>query len=114
MPLILTLAKKTLSHCFQPIQNKFIALTKPGGSSKLTATLKDVFRPRSELLAENALLRQQLIVLYRQVKRPAFKPHDKFLLVVLASLVKSCQISSLVQLFPLLLCICPETSSPDY
>lgn len=89
MQVLLTLAKKTLSRCFQSIHNKFIEVTKPTGSSRLTATLKDVFRPRSLLLAENALLRQQLIVLERQVKRPAFKRRDKFLLVVLASLVKS-------------------------
>jgi len=89
MQLLVTLAKKGFNLCFQTIQNKFIALTTPASSAKLTATLKDVFRPRSELLAENALLRQQLIVLERQVKRPVFKPRDKFLIVVLASLVKS-------------------------
>lgn len=86
MSLLLTLAKNTLSRCFQPIHRKFIAITKPAGSSRLTATLMDVFRPRSELLAENAL-RQQLIVLQRQIKRPAFKPYDKFLMVVMASLI---------------------------
>ena len=56
MPLRLILVKKTLSLCFQPIQKQFIALTKPTGSSKLTSTLKDLFRPKSELLAENALV----------------------------------------------------------
>lgn len=34
-------------------------------------TLTDLTRTRAELLAENALLRQQLIILRRQVKRPA-------------------------------------------
>ncbi|HEX2910599.1 MAG TPA: recombinase zinc beta ribbon domain-containing protein [Chloroflexia bacterium] len=82
------LCQENLSQCFQLIQKKFIALTKPAGFSALIANVKDLIRPRSELLAENALLRQQLIVLQRQVKRPAFKPHDKFLLVLLASLVK--------------------------
>ena len=36
-------------------------------------------------MAENALLRQQLIVLQRQVKQPTFTPVDRGLLVVLAS-----------------------------
>ena len=36
-------------------------------------------------MAENALLRQQLIILNRQVKKPSFTPLDRFFLVVLAS-----------------------------
>jgi putative transposase len=39
-----------------------------------------------ELIAENALLRQQLIVASRAVKRPAFRVHERALLVLLASL----------------------------
>jgi len=39
--------------------------------------LKDLTRSRSELVAENALLRQQLIVASRRVKRPEFKPHER-------------------------------------
>lgn len=48
MPLLLTIARKILSHCFQPIPKKFIALTKTAGSSTLNATVKDLFRPRSK------------------------------------------------------------------
>ena len=40
---------------------------------------------KPELIAEHALLRQQLIVLDRQVKHPTFTPFDRGLLVVLAS-----------------------------
>jgi transposase InsO family protein len=41
-------------------------------------------RSKSELVLENALLRQQLILLQRQVQRPKFSWHDRTLLVLLA------------------------------
>jgi len=47
----------------------------------------DLSRSRQELLAENVLLRQQLIVASRGVKRPAFGPHERGLLVLLSGLV---------------------------
>jgi hypothetical protein len=47
----------------------------------------DLTRSRKELLAENAFLRQQLIVASRKVERPAFRPHERGLLVLLAGLV---------------------------
>ena len=53
------------------------------------ATLTDLGRSKSELIAENALLRQQLIVLKRQVKRPTFTKTDHLLLVLLARLVRT-------------------------
>ena len=45
-------------------------MREPAQSNLMTGTLADLPRNRSELLAENALLRQQLIVLHRQVKTP--------------------------------------------
>jgi hypothetical protein len=49
--------------------------------------LADVTRSRAELIAENALLRQQLIVASRGVKRPAFRGHERGWLVLLARFV---------------------------
>jgi hypothetical protein len=49
----------------------------------------DLTRSRSELVLENAFLRQQLIVLNRQVIRPACKPRERVLLVMLASGLRS-------------------------
>ncbi|HET8914043.1 MAG TPA: integrase core domain-containing protein, partial [Ktedonobacteraceae bacterium] len=63
--------------------------TKPLGISLPLATLTDLGRSKSELIAENALLRQQLIVLKRQVKRPTFTRTDRILLVLLARLVRT-------------------------
>jgi transposase InsO family protein len=40
-------------------------------------------------MIENTFLRQQLIVLNRQVKRPALKPHERVLLLLLASKLRS-------------------------
>jgi transposase InsO family protein len=57
--------------------------------SAATATAgvaRDSVRSRTELLAENALLRQQLIVLRRSVKRPALGRADRLAVVVLARL----------------------------
>ena len=47
----------------------------------------DITRSRTELLMENALLRQQLIVASRKVKRPLFKARERGLVVLLASLL---------------------------
>jgi hypothetical protein len=41
--------------------------------------------PRAELVAENLLLRQQVIVLRRQVKRPRIRPFDRWVLASCAS-----------------------------
>jgi putative transposase len=46
-------------------------------------------RTKPELVAENALLRQQLIVLQRQVKRPRFSRWDRLVLLWLANKVRT-------------------------
>jgi putative transposase len=46
----------------------------------------DAFRSRTELLAENALLRQQLIVVARAVERPKLRARERGLIVLLAGL----------------------------
>src|SRR5437588_1990894 len=64
-------------------------LTHPLGTSLPLATLTDLARSKSELIVENALLRQQLIVLRREVKRPSITRSDRVLLVLLARLVRT-------------------------
>jgi len=49
---------------------------------------KDLGRTRSELLAENAMLRQQLIVLRRSIDRPQIHDDDRLFLIVLARLTR--------------------------
>jgi putative transposase len=75
--------------CLQSLHHHFVAWTKPDTTSLLLLTLTDLSRSKSELVAENALLRQQLIILRRQVKRPACTRSDRILLVLLAKIVRS-------------------------
>jgi hypothetical protein len=58
--------------------------TKPVTTTLVTETLSDMTSSRADLIAENAMLRQQLIVLNRQVKRPQLTNGDRIRLVFLA------------------------------
>jgi putative transposase len=84
---ILTFITWLSGWCFQSLHHRFIVWTKPDTTLLLLGTLTDLSRPKSELVAENALLRQQLITLRRQVKRPACTRTDRMLLVLLARMV---------------------------
>src|SRR5262249_34532897 len=55
----------------------------------VVATLADLPRSKGALIAENALLRQQIIVLRRNVQRVQCTPTDRTLLVLLASRVRA-------------------------
>ena len=59
--------------------------TKPVSQTVVVGAITDLVRSKTDLMLENALLRQQLTVLARQVKRPAFNSTDRRLMVVLAS-----------------------------
>ena len=61
---------------------------KPLAAAPLVGTIADLARSKPQLLAENLLLRQQLIVLNRAGKRPHCTRADRVLVVVLASKVK--------------------------
>ncbi len=69
---------------------RFIDWTKPDtATSLLLGVLTEAAKSKSELVAENALLRQQLIILRRRVKRPACTRADRMLLVLLARAVRT-------------------------
>jgi putative transposase len=86
---LLTFFKRLAAHSFQSLHHRFVAWTKPDTTSLLLGTLTDLARSKSELVAENAFLRQPLIILRRQVKRPACTKTDRMLLVLLASMVRT-------------------------
>jgi putative transposase len=86
---ILTFFKRLAGHGFQSLHHRFVAWTKPESTSLLLATLTDLARSKSELVAENALLRQQVIILRRQVKHPACTKTDRMPLVLLARMVRT-------------------------
>ncbi|MFC1960238.1 integrase core domain-containing protein [Chloroflexota bacterium] len=71
--------------CFE---SRFKQWTKPAKRGQVMNTLTDLKRSKGELLAENMFLRQQLIVLERQVERPKLTERDRQILVLLASRIQ--------------------------
>jgi putative transposase len=71
------------------LRRRLLAATKPTMAAPIAGTLADLIRSRPELIAENALLRQQLLVLRRSVNRPRCTATDRRLLVLLASRVQA-------------------------
>jgi hypothetical protein len=63
--------------------------TKPNNDALVLNAALDLTRSKTELMLENALLRQQLIVLKRQAKRPALSWRDRALFVLLASWLRT-------------------------
>src|SRR4030043_902445 len=57
---------------------------KPATLSLFAGMLSDMARSRTDLIVENALLRQQLIFPNRNGKRPQLTHRDRFLLILLA------------------------------
>src|SRR5436305_7760407 len=88
---IFTTLQRLKDSCLEALTSRFARWTKPLRTSLPLETLTDLGRSKSELLAENALLRHQLIVLKRQVKRPAVTKTDRMLFVLLARLVRTWQ-----------------------
>jgi putative transposase len=86
---ILTFITRLTRFCLRSLNYRFVAWTTPDTTSLLLLTLTNQARSKSELVAENALLRQQLIILRRQVKRPACTKTDRILLVLLARMVRT-------------------------
>ncbi|MBK8903643.1 MAG: hypothetical protein IPM53_20845 [Anaerolineaceae bacterium] len=62
--------------------------TKPATAALAVGAIQDLTRAKSDLVVENAILRQQLIVLKRSVKRPKFTTGDRTRLTLLAHLLK--------------------------
>jgi len=78
-----------IANCFHALHAGIVRWMKPRSTSLLLGTIADLARGKSELLVENALLRQQLIILRRQVKRPTCRKTDRFLLLLLARMIRT-------------------------
>ena len=63
--------------------------TKPDNHDLVLNAAMELTRSKPELVLENMLVRQQLIVLRRQVRRPALTGRDRMLFVLLASKLRS-------------------------
>lgn len=70
------------------LETRFKRWTKPATRKQVMGTLADLKRSKRELIAENMFLRQQLIVLERQVSHPPVTQRDRQVLVLLASRIK--------------------------
>jgi hypothetical protein len=83
--LLLRIVWQAIRHILDKAEERFKHWTKPATYTLLETPVADLLRTKPELVAENAFLRQQLIVLQRQVKHSKFTPLDRGILVVLAS-----------------------------
>jgi putative transposase len=77
--------KKWLARRFQAVERQVITWSQPAPDRAIKGVVSDLFRSRKDLIAENAFLRQQVIVLNRQKPGGAqLTPHDRRVLVFLA------------------------------
>ena len=84
LSLLTRCAKNLWSRLSSAASQLFRRLTQPARPNLVTGTLADLPRSRAELLAENALLRQQLIVLRRNTKTPRLTWPERLALICLA------------------------------
>jgi hypothetical protein len=71
---------------FNRVKEAIKTFIKPVTVSLVIGAAADMTKSKKDLVAENAILRQQLIVLKRQAKRPKFNDGDRFRLVFLSTL----------------------------
>jgi putative transposase len=86
---VFPLIKQGVYFRLHALQERLWHWIKPPATSLVPGTFADLTRGKAELLAENALLRHQLIILRRQIKRPVYRKTDRVLLVVLARMVRT-------------------------
>jgi len=84
-----TLFQQLFVRVIAPIERYFKRCLQPTIIHPTLGAVMDVTRSKSELIAENAFLRQQLVILRRQAKRPTLTPLDRGLLVMLASRLRT-------------------------
>jgi len=73
---IATTLKRCAQTALHEVQRRLLAWSRPATGSRIGSTVGDLTRTRATLVAENALLRHQLVVFQRQVGRPVFTPAD--------------------------------------
>ncbi len=85
---LLSRVRQIARRLAQTLGRRLAAVMTPAASPLVGGTLADLVRSKPALIAENALLRQQIIILRRSVQRPRCTPADRTLLVFLASRVR--------------------------
>jgi putative transposase len=79
---------KIAHSMFRTVERRLRAWTEPATSSRVGGVATDLVKSKRELILENAFLRQQVIVLKRQVARPRLTAQDRGWLILLASRVR--------------------------
>jgi putative transposase len=90
-----------LAHPLAWLEPLYLRWTRLPQSSVALGVALDLTRSKPELLLENALLRQQLVILERQVKKPRLTSRDRLSLLLIASRLPSWK--------PALLILKPDT-----
>lgn len=80
-----TFIKQGVCFSFPALQEHVLRGMKPPTTSLVLGTRADLTRGKAELLAQNALLRHQLIMLRRQIKHPIYQKTDRLLLAFRSS-----------------------------
>jgi hypothetical protein len=86
---LFTFTQRCVDPLWQVVKRLLRQWTRPDNHSLLLNKVLDLARSKSELVLENTLLRQQLIVLERQVKRPQLTWRDGSLIVLLTSKLRT-------------------------
>ena len=81
---LVAIAKSAAIRCLSAGGSFIQRHLQPAPEMIVAGVVQDVVSSRSELIAENAMLRQQLIVARRAVKKPAVRDRERLLLVLLA------------------------------
>ena len=78
--------KSVAVRCIRAVCTVIKKLLAPETATTLSGVARDATLSKSELIAENAILRLQLIVASRSIKRPSLHDSDRLLMVMLARL----------------------------
>ncbi len=76
--------RSRILNAVRPVGERIQQMLKPDTVSLLAGAARDAVRSRAQLIAENALLRHQLIIVKRQVKHPQLSNRDRLRLLLLA------------------------------
>ena len=90
---MLTAIINTCKSFLNRIKDKIKNITKPATATLAAGAISDLPRSKSDLIVENAILRQQLTVLKRSVKRPKLTAGDRVRLTFLARLTNFWQLA---------------------
>jgi hypothetical protein len=86
---VISRLRSSISNFLNATKQRLRSLVKPDNYALAPNVMVDLTCTQEELILENAFLRQQLIILNRQVKRPLARPRERVLLVALASQLRN-------------------------